>query len=154
MNKEIQKFEVYIVLFESNSGREYIMIETDNHEEALECFRNCRKKKKFEYDRNNSKFLILLGRNWKDEHMTEIKIVDLKRGKTTNVYHIEYKMQQHGEVFGVDLWAKNKADAYYKAHFEVIPKKEGSLPYSLWVDSVTYKNGKHKRFNTFEGKPY
>ena len=71
-----------------------------------------------------------------------------------NAYYIKYKMQQFGEELGIDLLAKNKADAYDKAVYEAIPKKEGHLPYSAWVSSVTYKNGNYKRFNTFEGKPY
>lgn len=69
-------------------------------------------------------------------------------------YYIEYKMHQFGNVAGVDVLAKNKADAHEKAVYEAIPQKEGCCPYSAWVYSVTYNNGKHKLFNTCEGLPY
>lgn len=69
-------------------------------------------------------------------------------------YYINYKMHQHGEELGIDVLAKNKEDAYDKAVYESIPNREGRLPYSAWVSSVTYQNGNHKRFNTHEGKRY
>ena len=69
-------------------------------------------------------------------------------------YYIRYKMHQFDEEHGVDLLAANKADAYDKAIYEIIPQKEGSVPYSAWVCSVTYNNGNCKHFNTHEGKPY
>lgn len=50
--------------------------------------------------------------------------------------------------------ATNCPDAYDKAVFEVIPAQKGYCPYSAWVESTLLKNGKTKRFNTFEGKPY
>ena len=71
-----------------------------------------------------------------------------------NAYWIEYKMTASSSVKGIDLLAKNKADAYEKAVYELIPQREGELPYSAWVASVTYQNGNCRRFNTFEGKPY
>lgn len=69
-------------------------------------------------------------------------------------YSVKYKMHQADEVKCVCVPAIRKADAYDKAVYFAIPKKEGSLPYSAWVDSVTYANGAHKTFNAFEGKPY
>lgn len=70
------------------------------------------------------------------------------------VYCIEYKMYSADHVHGIDLLARNKADAYDKAVYELIPQRTGELPYSAWVASVTYQNGNHKRFNTGEGNPY
>lgn len=69
-------------------------------------------------------------------------------------YYVEYKMYEADGVKGIGFLAKNKEDAYDKAVFEKIPEKEGSLPYSAWVHSVTYNNGNYKEFNTFEGLPY
>lgn len=70
------------------------------------------------------------------------------------VYTVEFKMTQHGNTNMVDVIADSKVDAYDKATYEIIPKKEDSVPYSSWVRSVTYQNGNYKLFNTFEGKPY
>ena len=69
-------------------------------------------------------------------------------------YYIHYTMHQNGEVKGIQAPAENKAEAYDKAVYELILKKEGSIPYSAWVSSVTYNNGNYKTFNTHEGKPY
>ena len=69
-------------------------------------------------------------------------------------YHVRYKMSYFGEVRGVDLAAKSKVEAYFKAVYEVIPQKEKEAPYSAWVSSCTYNNGGYIPFNTFEGKPY
>ena len=69
-------------------------------------------------------------------------------------YYINYKMLPCGEEFGIDVLAKNKEDAYDKAVYESIPNREGRLPYSAWVSSVTYNNGNYKKFNTHEGNPY
>lgn len=71
-----------------------------------------------------------------------------------NAYYVAYKMHSAAEEKGIDLLARNKADAYDKAVFEEIPKIEGEAPYSALVASVTYKNGNYRRFNTFEGMPY
>lgn len=71
-----------------------------------------------------------------------------------SAYYVEYKMHSADHVHGIDLLAKNKADAYDKAVYELIPKEKGELPYSAWVVSVTYNNGNHRRFNTGEGNPY
>ena len=69
-------------------------------------------------------------------------------------YHVRYKMYQSSVELGIDVAAQNKENAYDKAVYEIIPQKEGCLPYSAWVSSVTYSNGNHNKFNTFEGKPY
>lgn len=71
-----------------------------------------------------------------------------------NAYYVKYKTHSAGDEKGIDLLAKNKADAYDKAVFEEIPRIEGETPYSAWVHSVTYNNGNCRRFDTFEGKPY
>ena len=71
-----------------------------------------------------------------------------------NAYTVEYKMSAAGEVRFVSFLAKNKQDAWDRATFKEIPKKEGECPYSSWTAAVTYNNGNHRRFNTFEGKPY
>ena len=69
-------------------------------------------------------------------------------------YCVKYKMYSTDEPKGIGFLADNKIDAYEKAVYELIPEKEGSIPYSAWVYSVTYNNGKYRKFNTFEGKPY
>lgn len=69
-------------------------------------------------------------------------------------YYVCYRLQRNGEEKGIGFLAKNKIDAYQKAVYELIPAKEGEMPYSAWVESVTYNNGKSKRFNTCEGLPY
>lgn len=69
-------------------------------------------------------------------------------------YYVNYKLYSADKVRGIGFLAKNKIDAYQKAVYELIPAKEGEMPYSAWVESVTYNNGKCTRFNTFEGKPY
>lgn len=70
-----------------------------------------------------------------------------------NVYTVAYNLfGQRKEK--VHVIAQNKAEAYDIATFEIIPKEEGRLPYSSWVESVTYQNGNTRTFNTFEGNPY
>ena len=54
------------------------------------------------------------------------------------MYYVKYKMEQHWTPTGIALLAKNKEDAYDKAVYEQIPKREGEAPYSAWVSSVTY----------------
>lgn len=70
------------------------------------------------------------------------------------IYTIEYKMHSADKVRHCIVEAKNKAQAYDKAAYEVIPKEEGQIPYSAWVKRVTYQNGNTREFNTFEGNPY
>lgn len=69
-------------------------------------------------------------------------------------YYVKYKLDRFGEVKGIGLLAKSKTDAYDKAVYEKIPEANGRMPYSAWVYSVTYNNGRYHVFNTFEGKPY
>ena len=70
-------------------------------------------------------------------------------------YHVNYIMEYYEIVEkGVDVLAHNKAEAYDKAVYEVIPAKEGRSPYGAFVSSVTYNNGNYKEFNTFVGNPY
>ena len=69
-------------------------------------------------------------------------------------YTVHYKMSPVGVPHFVSLLARNKEDAFDKAVFEEIPRKEGTYPFSAWVSSVTYNNGNCKYFNTFEGNPY
>lgn len=68
-------------------------------------------------------------------------------------YLVRYMMYDRDEVRWVCLAARNKNDAYDKAVYEVIPKKEHSLPYAAWVHSVTYSNGNERKFNTCCGCP-
>lgn len=70
-------------------------------------------------------------------------------------YTVAYKMFfPTDKVDEIVVLANNKENAWEKAQFEEIPKKECCPPYSAWVEGVTYNNGNYKRFNTFEGKPY
>ena len=69
-------------------------------------------------------------------------------------YAVRYKMYSADEEKVVSLLAKNKFDAYDRATYELIPKVEGQVPYSSWVNSVTYNNGKVHYFNTIEGLAY
>ena len=69
-------------------------------------------------------------------------------------YYVHYKMHECDTVKGIDLLAKDKADAYDKATYEAIPAKEGTIPFSAWVHSVTYNNGNVHYFNTCEGLGY
>lgn len=71
-----------------------------------------------------------------------------------NAYWVKYKMYRADEEEGIAVLAHSKADAYDKAVYEAIPKKEGEMPYSAFVDNVTYQNGNVRRFNTNEGNPY
>ena len=49
---------------------------------------------------------------------------------------------------------KHRKKPRNEAMYEAIPKKEGEMPYSAWVVSVTYNNGNCKFFNTSEGNAY
>lgn len=69
-------------------------------------------------------------------------------------YTVEYRMHSAAEVESVSFAALNKIEAYDIAVYEIIPDEEGSMPWSAWVSSVQYANGKVKRFNTHEGQPY
>lgn len=69
-------------------------------------------------------------------------------------YYVKYRLYGVGELKGIDVLANSKADAYDRAVFEEIPKRDGETPYSAWVHSVTYNNGKYHLFNTSEGNAY
>lgn len=71
-----------------------------------------------------------------------------------NAYSVTYKMYKEDNYKYVSLLARNKADAYDRAVYQVIPKYRGEMPYSAWVTSVTYQNGNCHYFNTCEGNPY
>ena len=69
-------------------------------------------------------------------------------------YWVRYKLNRYEVEKGIDVLAKNKEDAYYKA-LDKIEKKESQMPYSLWVYSVTYQNGRHQLFkDTNEQNPF
>jgi hypothetical protein len=70
------------------------------------------------------------------------------------VYTVKYRMAFADQERFVDVLAANKAQAYDKATYEVIPAKEGAVPYSSWVSAVTYNNGNYHTFNTCEGLAY
>lgn len=65
-------------------------------------------------------------------------------------YTVEYKEHYAGSVNRITILANSKVDAYDKAVYEAIHP----IPYSAWIAGVTYQNGNHKEFNTFEGNPY
>lgn len=69
-------------------------------------------------------------------------------------YYVKYREFDTGKEKGICVAARSKAEAYDKAVYELIPKKEGSTPYSAWVESVTYQNGNYRLFNTSEGNAY
>lgn len=71
-----------------------------------------------------------------------------------SAYYIKYRANASSEEKGIAVAARNKEEAYDKATYEEIPKVEGEIPYSAWVYSVTYNNGKCHRFNTSEGNAY
>lgn len=68
-------------------------------------------------------------------------------------YTIAYKMYQADAVNHMEVEAVNKYNAYDIADSDIWEKGEG-MPYSMWVESVTYANGRIKEFYTFEGKPF
>ena len=69
-------------------------------------------------------------------------------------YCIFFTLNRFGAVYMIDVVAKSKEEAYFKAVYEAIPQGKSELPYSAWVHSVTYSNGNYHKFDTFEGKPY
>ena len=58
-------------------------------------------------------------------------------------YWVKYRMNYHEEEKGIDVLATTKEDAYYEALVK-IEIKEGHPPYSAWVYSTTYQNGRHQ----------
>ena len=72
----------------------------------------------------------------------------------TNVYSVHYRESKYSEEQYICVLATSKRDAYFKASYKKIPEITGSLPYSAWVDNVTYQNGNVRYFNTSEGNAY
>ena len=72
--------------------------------------------------------------------------------KNNRFYFIEYKLYSSDKIHNLNVYASSCEDAYEKAIDYLYVAK--LFPYSIWVSSVTYNNGKHKQFNNFEGKPY
>lgn len=70
-------------------------------------------------------------------------------------YYVKYLVNGvYEEPKGIEVHAHNKAEAYDIATYELIPQKEGRVPYSSWVYSVTYNNGNYREFNTCDGLAY
>ena len=65
--------------------------------------------------------------------------------KRTFTYTVSYRMNSESEVKIIGIVAHDKWDAYIKATYEEIPKIEGHLPYSSWVEGVTYQNGNYRQ---------
>lgn len=75
--------------------------------------------------------------------------------KHNNMYTVCYRMNGTWEIEkSISVCASSKYDAYDKATYEIIPEIEAHMPYSVWVEGVTYQNGNYHRFNTCEGLPY
>jgi len=70
------------------------------------------------------------------------------------VYTVQYRVRIFAKAKECTVRANNKADAYAKAAYEVIPYNKGEPPYSAWVHGVRYSNGNYHTFNTCEGLPY
>ena len=64
-------------------------------------------------------------------------------------YTVAYKEHSAGDIKQVVVLANSKEEAYEKATYELIKP----IPYSTWVEAVTYQNGKYRTFNTHEGRP-
>lgn len=69
-------------------------------------------------------------------------------------YTVKYRESIGSEVQYIVTLADNKEGAYFKATYEEIPKIIGGVPYSSWVEGVTYQNGNYKVFCTSEGNAY
>lgn len=65
-------------------------------------------------------------------------------------YKVYCKEHSSADADSFIVEAKNRFEAYDKAVYELCHY----TPYSAWVDSVRYSNGKTRRFNTFEGKRF
>ena len=71
------------------------------------------------------------------------------------VYYVRYLLDGwFSENKGIDVLARNKAEAYEKAVYEMIPEKEGRVPFGAYVSSVTYSNGNYREFNNDYGNAY
>ena len=70
-------------------------------------------------------------------------------------YRVAYKFYMWDTVRYIAVQANSKAEAYDRAVWEKIPNAyKGDFPYSAWVESVKFANGKVHRFNTSEGNAY
>ena len=70
--------------------------------------------------------------------------------KSNKTYRVQYKMFSADMPHNIDVLASNKEEAYDNALDALFPE----VPYSAWVYSVTYGNGRYVQFNTFEGKRF
>ncbi len=70
-------------------------------------------------------------------------------------YRVAFKFYEFDTVRYINIKADNKGDAYDRAVWERIPNAyKGEFPYSAWVESVKYANGRVHRFNAIEGLAY
>lgn len=74
--------------------------------------------------------------------------------KGYKLYKVMYKMHNADNEHEVEIYAKNKYDAYDRAVYDWIPQEEKSIPYSAWVSSYKTAKGKIHEFSSFEGNPY
>jgi len=79
----------------------------------------------------------------------------IRKDKDMKAYYVRYLVNgTYEECKGIQVPAHNKAEAYDIATYELIPQKEGRVPYASWVSSVTYNNGNVRYFNTCDGLAY
>ena len=70
-------------------------------------------------------------------------------------YYVHYLIDGwYSKEQGIMVPARNKAEAYDKAVYELIPEKEGREPFGAYVHSVTYNNGNYYEFNYTYGNAY
>lgn len=79
---------------------------------------------------------------------------EIKEDNGMRHYTVAYRMCKNEVERKIEVDAMTKYVAWKTAWNEKIPEKEGGMPYSAWVDSVTYKNGVTYIFNTCDGKAY
>lgn len=78
-----------------------------------------------------------------------------RKEKKMKAYYIKYLLDGfYSKEQGIDVLARNKADAYMKAVYELIPAKDGRSPFGAYVHSVTYSNGNYRVFNHSYGDAY
>lgn len=69
-------------------------------------------------------------------------------------YQVNYRIESWTPVETIDVKANSIDEAWDTAMFVEIPRQTGEHPWSVWVVSVTYKNGRVHKFNTCEGCGY
>lgn len=69
-------------------------------------------------------------------------------------YIVEYRLHKNDSIHQIQIYAKNKYDAYDRAFYDWIPYEYKTVPYSAWVVSYETKAGKIYNFNSFEGNPF